>query len=68
MSSNTLLLSYEIQQRIDHVPSLLITMLEDHVHRVHSNRRRQETVTLAAMKIYKKESDQLRGCRGSETD
>nr|CCA17024.1 AlNc14C29G2745 [Albugo laibachii Nc14] len=41
-------------------------LLEDHVHRVHSNRRREETVTLTAMKICKTEPDRLRGVAGAK--
>ena len=44
-----------------------ILLLKDHVHRVHSNRRREETVTLTTVKICKTESDRLRGVAGAKT-
>lgn len=42
----------------------LRTLLEDYVHRVHSNRRREETVTVNTVKIFQNEPDRLRRAAG----
>lgn len=50
----------------DLMKKVLPDPMEDHVHRVHSNRRRAETVTLTTVKNCKKEPDRLLGVAGAK--